>query len=307
MNSESRILITGAAGLAGYWLKEYLSDRGFARVYYTDISATGEKGWFTGSVCDPDFMERVVRETEPEYVFHLAGLLGNKDLKDLEKVNVGGTKTLFESLASCKLFRTKVLVTSSSAVYGDKGEVPVVETMSLDGRSNYALSKLGQEQAGFSCKKEYGIPVVVSRAFNNIAPGERDCMFISRIAVQIVKIERGEQDILEIGPLFAHRDYLDTRDLVEAYALIMEKGKAGEAYNVCSGEAILIEELFDILIANAKKKIQYKVIEYDQSGNIPYQSGNADKLFADVGWTKKRDVRKTVIEILDYWRNSLVS
>jgi hypothetical protein len=45
------------------------------------------------------------------------------------------------------------------------------------------------------------------------------------------------------------------------------------------------------------------VIEYDQSGNIPYQSGSADKLRTDVGWTKKRDVRKTVIEILDYWRS----
>ncbi len=305
MNPDSRILVTGASGLAGVCLRRYLANAGCVRVFSMDVAAVAEgEEWFAGSVCDPDAVERVLRATRPEYVFHFAGLLGNGKMEELRNVNVGGTRTLLDAMTGLRMSSVKVLVTSSSAVYGDKGRLPVTEDMSLCGTSNYAVTKREQEECALSYVSR-GIDVVVTRAFNNIAPGERESMFVSRIAVQIAKIERGEQELLEIGPLFSYRDYLDTRDLVEAYALIADRGLPGEVYNVCSGEAVLIEELFTVLLGSAKKKIDYRIVDYDQSGNIPYQVGDASKLMAETGWRKKRDVRKTVIEILDFWRERL--
>jgi GDP-4-dehydro-6-deoxy-D-mannose reductase len=303
MNKTARILITGASGLAGSWLKKRLEKTGFSNLYFLDIASTDKDGrWFAGSVSDGEFISRLISDVKPEYVFHFAGLLGNQDRKKLDSVNVGGTENILSALVSNRLLRTRVLVTSSSAVYGDKGDSPVTEDMISEGKSNYGLSKIEQEKKSLEYFYEYGLPVIVSRAFNNIAPGERETMFVSRIATQIVKIEHGVQDSLEIGPIFSYRDYLDTRDLVEAYIATIGKGIPGEIYNVCSGETIRIEELFHILLSHAKKRIEYKIIDYDQSGNIPYQRGSSEKLRTCTGWAKRLNIRDTVVEVLEYWR-----
>jgi GDP-4-dehydro-6-deoxy-D-mannose reductase len=229
--------------------------------------------------------------------------VGHKPLDRMIDVNENGTRVLLESLRKNSCINTRVLITSSSAVYGDKGEKPITEDMGLSPGSNYSISKVRQEQAGLDYFSEYGIPVVISRAFNNIGPGEKEHMFISRIASQIVHIEKGSPGPLKIGPLHSFRDYLDTRDVVDAYIAIMEKGVPGEVYNVCSGEPVKIYDLFLFLIKNASVPVSYEVVAYDQKGNIPYQCGSGEKLKGLTGWQKKRDIYKTLLEILDYWRN----
>jgi GDP-4-dehydro-6-deoxy-D-mannose reductase len=323
MTNDKRILITGAAGLAGRWLITNLSEHGEREIFCTDLTApkpdteqpaenngapqsestSPSCTWITGDLCDGSFTAALVRDVKPDEVYHFAGLLGNANPEKLTAVNRGGTERILTALIANGLRDTRVLVTSSSAVYGDKGETPVTEDMTLDGASNYSISKIAQEKTALEFFTKYGLPVIVSRGFNNIAPGEKETMFISRIAVQIVRIERGIERILHVGPLHSYRDYLDTRDLVGAYAALIEKGKPGETYNVCSGKAYRIEEIFNLLVDHARVKIDYEIINYDQSGNISYQCGCADKLRARTGWGMTRDIRNTVVEILDYWRS----
>jgi GDP-4-dehydro-6-deoxy-D-mannose reductase len=197
---------------------------------------------------------------------------------------------------------TRVLVTSSSAVYGDKGHVMITEEMPASPVSNYGISKLKQEEVSLGYFTDYGIPVIISRAFNNIAPGEKEHMFISRIASQVAKIEKGYSEKLKIGPLHSSRDYLDTRDLVDAYIPLMKTGVPGEVYNICSGEPVQIQDLFSFLISSAQVPVEYEVIAYNQKGNIPYQCGSPAKIKQATGWEKKRDIKETLLEILDYWR-----
>lgn len=303
MEKESRILITGAAGLAGTWLRKALEQQGYTGIFPLDLVSSGAKhGEYTGSICDSRFLTTVMEEVRPSHIFHLAGIVGHKPLEEMRLINVEGTRNLLEAVRGQELLTTRILITSSSGVYGDKGEIPITEEMSTSPTSNYSISKLQQEEVSLGYFSNYGVPVIISRAFNNIAPGEKEHMFISRIASQVARIEKGHQDNLKIGPLHSYRDYLDTRDLVGAYILLMGKGIPGEVYNICSGEPVQISELFSFLISSAKVPVEYEVIAYDQKGNIPYQCGSPEKLKQLTGWEKKWEIRKTLLEILDYWR-----
>lgn len=303
MKFDTPILITGAAGLAGYWLTKALQEKGFRNLILSDFqNSENLPNIILGSISDPVFMGNLLQQTQPKIIFHLAGILGNFSSELLEEVNVKGTENLFNSLIDTKLLYSKVILVSSSAVYGDHGKKSILEKMELRPTSPYSISKIKQEEIAKHFNKNHGIEVIIARTFNNFAPREKEQMFISRIASQIVKIENGKQEKLEIGPLFSYRDYIDTRDVVNAYIELAQKGTVGETYNICSGTAVLINDLFEHLLANAKKHIIYDVVEYDQRGNIPYQVGNSDKLIETTGWSKQFDIKKTLIEILDYWR-----
>lgn len=303
MNLTDTILITGGSGLAGTWLRKALEQMGFSRIFLLDVVRTGQGNKeYIGSVNDITFLRKALGDCKPSFIFHLAGLVGHKPLDEMLSVNVEGTRTLFDALCTHSLFATRVLITGSSAVYGDKGENPITEDMSLSPTSNYSISKVKQEEIALEYFNHQHIPVIISRAFNNIAPGEKEQMFISRIASQIARIEKGTGEKLTIGPLHSHRDYLDTRDVVAAYIRLMEKGVPGEIYNVCSGEPVRISDFFSFLIKSARLQIEYEVVAYDQKGNIPYQCGSPEKLKQLTGWEKQRDIQTTLLEILDYWR-----
>ncbi|MBN2535088.1 MAG: GDP-mannose 4,6-dehydratase [Spirochaetales bacterium] len=306
MDKESRILITGSSGLAGTWLRKALEENGFSRIFLLDLVSSGtENREYTGSINDSAFLHSVIKDVQPSHIFHLAGLVGHRSLEEMRLVNVEGTRKLLEAVRDNKLLATRILITSSSAVYGDKGILHITEDMPTSPTSNYSNSKAGQEEVSRKFFIDHGMPVIISRAFNNTAPGEKEYMFIARIASRIAKIEKKQLDKLSIGPLHSIRDYIDTRDLVDAYILLMKKGIPGEVYNICSGRPVQISELFYFLIENAKVPVKYEVIEYDQTGNIPFQCGSPDKIKQLTGWYNKRDIKNTLLEILDSWRNQV--
>ena len=110
------------------------------------------------------------------------------------------------------LKETKVVLISSSAVYGDHGKKEITEECELQSTSPYSISKIKQENIALKYFKNDQIPVIISRTFNNFAPKEKPHMFISRIASQIVEIELKRKEKLSIGPMFSYRDYQDTND-----------------------------------------------------------------------------------------------
>lgn len=304
MKTSSPILITGAAGLAGYWLTQALKQRGFQNIVLTDIrNPENLPNIVLGSINDEKFIFNLLKTSKPELIFHLAGIVGNREPELLEQVNVQGTDYLLKNLVELNLMDTRVLLVSSSAVYGDHGKEKISENMELKPTSPYSYSKVKQEQLGHHYFQEHSLPVIISRTFNNFAPREEAHMFISRIASQIVEIETGQKNKLTIGPMFSYRDYIDTRDAVNAYIDLGLKGIPGEVYNVCSGKALQIQELFNQLLACSNRNIPYEIIEYDQRGNIPFQVGNPEKLHSLSGWKTYFSLNSTLEEIIQYWRD----
>ena len=158
--------------------------------------------------------------------------------------------------------------------------------------SPYALSKLAQEMLGAASARRRAT-VMIARAFNHFGP-RQDPMFVaSGFARRIADIERGRwAPEISVGNLDARRDLTDVRDTVRAYRLILERGSAGRPYNVCSGRAIAIRDLLDLLIARARVPVTVKIDPARYRPNdAPLLLGDPRRLRDELGWTPQIPTR----------------
>ena len=141
------------------------------------------------------------------------------------------------------------------------------------------------------------------RPFNHLGPGQSEQFVAPAIAARIARAERDGTDTIAVGNLSARRDVTDVRDVVRAYRLLVEAGEPGEAYNVCTGEAITVRSLVDLLLGLARRPIE---LTTDPSllrpVDLPVLRGDATKLRAATGWEPKIAIEQTVADLLDDMR-----
>jgi GDP-4-dehydro-6-deoxy-D-mannose reductase len=252
-------------------------------------------------------VQNIIAEIKPDLIFHLAAQSSvEKSFKQPEltyKINVEGTNNIFASLINCNI-KPRVLIVSSADVYGTPDKLPITEEAELHPSSPYAESRVEQEQISRRYYEEYGIPVIIARSFHHTGPGQRAEFVCSNFAKQISEIEKGAQPIIKVGNLQIKRDFSDVRDVVEAYRLLMEKGAAGEIYNVCSGKSYALREVLDILIKMTSISVK---IEQEASRtrkhDAPDWRGDNSKLLA-LGWNPSIPFETTLKDLLDYWRKN---
>ena len=150
-----------------------------------------------------------------------------------------------------------VMVTSSALVYASSDR-PLREDDVIRPSSPYAVSKLAQELVAVDGNDD--LHVSIARAFNHFGPRQSPDFVASGFARRIAEIEagRGEAE-LGVGNLDARRDLTDVRDTVRAYRAIVERGRPGRVYNVCSGRAVLIRDLLDMLLSRARVPIGVRI------------------------------------------------
>lgn len=310
------IVVTGATGFIGTHLMRYLLDkeRKVVGLYYLE----GEKKRFRHFVkekitllkCDiRDYnrLYRIIKKYEPCEIYHLAAqsypTVSYHKPRLTICTNAGGTVNVFECVKKLKL-STKILVAGSSAVYGivDEKDVPVKEERILKPVHPYGVSKVAQELLAYQYYKNYGIETVVPRIFNTTGPGKvKDVCsdFSSRIA----RAEKKGVRYIRVGNLNAKRDITDVRDCVRGLAAVMEHGKSGEVYNLCSSKAYLINDLLEMLLKMSKIKIKPKV---DENLLRPVDEkiilGDNTKIKNECNWSPKISIEKTLQDTLDYWR-----
>ena len=151
----------------------------------------------------------------------------------------------------------------------------------------------------------YKMPLIRVRPFNHIGIRQKTGFVVADFAKQIADIEKGKaQPIIKVGNLEAKRDFTDVRDMVKAYPLLLEKGQAGDVYNIGYGIAHKIQEILDILLSLSSVKI---TIEVDQTklrpSDVPEIFCDNTKLTQATGWKPEFSLEQTLKEILDYWRN----
>jgi GDP-4-dehydro-6-deoxy-D-mannose reductase len=198
----------------------------------------------------------------------------------------------------------------SADVYGaaaDTGD-PIVEDCPLRPVSTYGLSKAAADMAAFQHWWESGLAVVRVRAFNHTGPGQSDDFVCSDFAHQMVRIERGlAPPVLRVGNLRSERDFSDVRDIVRGYAVLMERATPGEAYNLCSGQAVSIGAIVDHL--RAEVRVPVELVEEGmrlRRREIPRVVGNAERAHA-LGWRPTISLRQSLSDLLDFWRESDLS
>jgi GDP-4-dehydro-6-deoxy-D-mannose reductase len=293
------ILVTGAGGFAGRHLLDRLA--GSAPVV----------AWRRHEVDlhDKARVAEALARTRPTAIYHLAGIArldsAWHDVVPHLQTNVIGTHHLLEGVRAAGL-TARVLVVTSAQVY-DTTAPPTDETAPLTPSNPYGRSKLAQDLLAQRAAHDDGMDVVVARPFNHIGPGQQPGFAIPSFARQIALIEAGRAEpVIRVGNLDARRDLVDVRDVADAYVRLMDAGVAGRAYNICSGRAVRMGDVLDQLIALSRVPVRVELdAERLRPTDAPVIVGSAARLQQEAGWAPRYELRDTLRDVLDSWREQV--
>lgn len=149
--------------------------------------------------------------------------------------------------------------------------------------------------------KAFGMQIIMTRSFNHIGPRQDDRFVIPSFINRILEVKRSEKTAgeIETGDTSIIRDFVDVRDVVEAYYLLLEKGTPGEIYNICSGKAIKLSEIIDTIAADVGVDITTRVNpEYVRPNDNKEIVGSAFKIETELGWKLKRSIKDTLHDMV---------
>jgi GDP-4-dehydro-6-deoxy-D-mannose reductase len=301
-----RILVTGLDGFVGRVVQNMIERReADARFKLVVPSMTIE-------LLDPASLARAIEETQPDLVLHLAAQSfvpsSISDPRATYNVNFFGTLNLLEALKACG-FPGRMLYISSGDVYGlvAPDALPIAETHAVRPRNPYAVSKAAAELLCYQWTQSHAFEIVLARPFNHVGPGQAEWFVVPDFAKQVVEVKLGlREPVIRVGAIDVTRDFTDVRDVVRAYFLLLERGKKGEAYNICTGREQSIREILERLIVIAGIDCQ---IVQDEARFRPNEQkriyGSFAKLNEQVGWQPTIDIDKSLQDVLSYWESKL--
>jgi len=308
-----RVLVTGAHGFVGRHLVATLQERGH-EVIGADRHA-GAADALVLDVTDPSNVRGAIELVRPDAIAHLAGQAfvpaSLHDPAATFAVNAGGTLHVLDAVRAGLEdgWRSRVLVVSSADVYGAQpaGAYPVRETAAPMPRNPYAASKVAAEALTLAYVRAFGVDALVTRAFNHIGPGQDERFAATAFAMQLARVAAGGDSVVRVGNLEASRDFLDVRDVCEAYAALLEGGASGEIYNVCSGRATTMRDLLRQLITIAGVPVEVREDpERMRPSDVPISVGDATKLRTATGWTPRIPLAASLRAVYDDARTRLV-
>jgi len=315
-----KALITGITGFAGSHLAEFLLADGHevfgtrrVRSPMDNVSAIADKLTLIDcELSDASAVRDALKAAQPDLIFHLAA----QSFVPASWVypgftlfnNIGAQLNIFEAVRELEL-DARILVACSSEEYGraEEKDLPLTEDSPLRPLSPYGVSKVAQDLLAYQYHESYGLKTIRTRAFNHTGPRRGDVFVTSNFARQIAEIELGKRKpVVQVGNLSAQRDFTDVRDVVRAYFLACTQGEPGEVYNICSGKSVTIKEILDILVELAQCDVE---VEVDPArmrpSDVQLLKGDASKLADATGWQPTIELRQTLANLLEYWRERL--
>jgi len=311
-----RVLITGAGGFVGRHLIAALAAQPdapeiVAGTYGEDALGLSNACAVSLDVTDAERTLAVIQAEQPTHVMHLAGISvisqANRDVRKTWEVNTQGTLNVALAIKAgapaCRL-----IFCSSAQVYGGSfrsGKL-LAEDAPLDPENFYAASKAAADILVGQMAKA-GLRAVRLRPFNHTGPGQPPTLAVASFASQIAAIERGEQKpVMKVGNLSMRREFLDVRDVVDAYLRTIRRFDSlpnGAVFNIASGEAIAVDAILKMLLAMSAKKIEVAPDpELMRPNDTPIMVGNAEAARRALGWAPRQRVADTLKSVLDYYR-----
>jgi GDP-4-dehydro-6-deoxy-D-mannose reductase len=291
---------------------ELLHARGF-ETWGTDIRAGGEnfpaKQYVPCDLLNQNSVNDLLDEVQPDCIIHLAaqssaGISFDEPLQTIRS-NVFPILYILDFLRT-RSTDTRMLAVGSADEYGPVSEdaMPLVESRALNPVNPYSLSKVMQEQCCKSYASLYDLDVVTTRSFNHTGAGQTDTFVLPSFARQVAEIEAGMRPpVIEVGNLEVRRDFLDVKDVGAAYIALIEKGRKGEVYNVCSGEAYSLQDLLDQIIEIAGVNVEVRMSD-DRLRPVDTMElrGDNGKLTRDTAWEPKISMKDTLSSLVAHWR-----
>lgn len=308
-----RALITGATGFVAGHLADALATSGH-QVAGLARSAGSRFGpvtfpLYSVDLLDVDSTEGVLREAQPDWIFHLAGYANPgqsfRDPAGAWAGNLGATQALYEAVARTGS-RPRILYISSGLVYGDAGpgERVCVEDTPLKPDSPYAASKAAADLLSYQQTRSPGLDIVRVRPFNQIGPGQSSDYAAPNFARQIAAIEKGKSPpVVVTGDLSGQRDLTDVRDMARAYIRLLEVGMTGEVYNAGSGRTCVMRDVLDRLVSLSRVAVRVEErVDPARASDTSVSRADNRKLRAATGWKPEYAFDQTLADILDDWR-----
>ena len=328
---KPKALITGISGMVGSHMADFLIDN-------TDWDIFGMCRWRSSldnirhlvpkinneerisllyaDLRDTTSINDLIQEVKPDFVFHLAAQSFPKTSftspEDTLDTNVQGTFRVLEALRKHSP-NAIIHVCASSEIFGrvSKDKLPINEECTFHPASPYAISKVGTDLAGRYYAEAYGMTVMTTRMFTHTGPRRGDVFAESTFAKQIALIESGlQKPIIKVGNLESLRTFADVRDATKAYyMLVTNKPIPGEYYNIGGTYTATIRQMLNTLIemSSSSKKI---TIETDKNRLRPIdadlQVPDTTKFFKHTGWEPLIPFKKTMLDLLNYWRERVI-
>ncbi len=308
-----RVLVTGAGGFVGGYLIPHLLEVGH-EVVASSLEPPADVqealvSWEVLNLTDAPAVCSCVAAVQPEGIIHCAAQasVGGSwnDPTTTYRSNIEGTGNLLEA---AKELRPRMVLIGSAQQYARTAhEERLTETSPQAASSPYALTKIAQEHMGRMYLDRYQVPAVLTRSFNHTGPGQSVQYAVGSFCSQIARLERAGGGEMHVGNLDSRRDFLDVRDVVRAYTLLLEGGVPGEAYNICSGRSVRMGEVLDKLleVTGLKGRVQVQ--------QSPHTTAGADLLVGDptkaqtvLGWRPEIPLVRSLVETLDWYRSEEV-
>lgn len=290
-----KILVTGASGFMGTYFIGFLKKSKFnIKIYGIDKVRFSNNNYGIRFI-QADLLNRkslfsIIKNINPDYIFHFAGLNFDNNYKKLLNYNVIATMNLFDAVLNNKS-RPRILLIGSAAEYGivPKEEQPISELTPLRPITPYGVSKAAQDLMALQYYAEFGLDIIIARTFNTIGPGQTPQLICGSIVGQIKNICYGtsKTNKLIVGNLYTKRDFIDIRDVVRAYwgLITYKKINSGEIFNIGSGKAYSIKEIIGILFKHCGREIAIKQdIKKVRRKDIPCQVANITKIKEAIEW-----------------------
>ena len=294
-----RILVTGAGGFVGTVLTAKL--RGLEHAVVP----------FSADLRDEAAIHKAVEAATPDAVIHLAAIAAPREASKAPeqawRINLMGTFHLARAVLR-HAPAARFVWAGSSEAYGatfNHTRGLVQETSALQPLSAYGATKAAADLMLGQLARE-GLDLVRFRPFNHTGAGQSPLYVVPAFAQQIAAIEAGRQDpVVRVGNLEAKRDFLDVRDIADAYAeaATRDEVQAGEAYNLARGNPVQIRDLLDLLTGLSAVPIRVE-IDRDRyvANDVAIASGDPEKARRAFGWQARIPIEETVKEVLEYWR-----
>ena len=314
---NKRVLVTGAGGFIGSHLVERLLEEGCEVVAFVKYNSLNKWGWldsfdkkvldkieiFIGDIRNADSVRKAIKDVD--VVFHLAALISIPYSYDSPEsyveTNIKGTLNILQACLDYSVER--VLITSTSEVYGTAKFVPITEDHPKQGQSPYSATKIGADHLAASFYRSFDLPVVIVRPFNTYGPRQSARAVIPTIITQLLS----GYDEIKLGSLHPTRDLVYVKDTVEGFVRLAQCENAiGNEVNIATQSEISIQDLAIKLIN--KINPDAKIVSEDlrirpQNSEVERLLGSNEKLKELTRWIPETDIDRGLELTIDWFKN----
>jgi GDP-4-dehydro-6-deoxy-D-mannose reductase len=313
----SRWLITGARGFVGTHLVKTLAARGDVEGIWgidrPSIAKATRPPLYTASLVslhDVPGLTKLLKAIRPSHVVHLAAESSVAESWHRPVHCFHNNTNIFLNLAEAIRISgvpCRLLSVGSSEAYGPRtpAEMPLKESDSVRPANPYAVARVSQELLSGLYHRAYELDIVCTRSFNHCGPDQPDRFVISSFCKQAVEVSVGQRSTIQVGNLDVVRDFVDVRDVVSAYILLLERGSAGATYNVCSGVAVSLRAVLDqiVKLVGGGAPIEPNVALLRPTDN-PIIVGDPSRL-RDLGFRPRVAFLQSLKDQLATWRSAM--